>query len=164
MMYASIKNNAPGRFPIDRVNCIIFLPIALLCTLLLFTACAQNTPSQTPALNQPESQIIDIQSSVVMKALLRVLADKKFKVNAERTNKQSLETEWLQEGSYRSMVQAEVLPLEKYRSQLKMNLLFQKKPFLQKTWQPVDKIDKTVCDEFMNKVLIESYRVLYDGR
>ena len=108
--------------------------------------------------------MIDVQSSVVMKALVRVLADKNFKVNAARTNQQSLETEWLQDGSYRSMVQAEVLPLEKYRSQLKVTLLLQKKAFLKESWQPVDKIDKTVYKEFMNDVLIESYRVLYDRR
>lgn len=97
-----------------------------------------------------------------MKALVRVLTDKKFKVNAERTSGQSLETEWLQDGSYRSMVLAEVFPLEKYRSRLKITLLLQKKTFLQESWQPMDKIDKTIYKDFMNDVLIESYRVLYD--
>lgn len=164
MISSSKKISAPGGFPVGRVNRIIFLPIALSIIIFLFTACVLHSPTQTPVLNQPETKIIDAQSSVVMKALVRVLTAKKFKVNAERTNQQSLETEWLQDGSYRSMVLAEVLPLGKYRSQLKVNLLLQKKAFLQETWQPMDKIDKTVYKDFMNDVLIESYRVLYDRR
>jgi hypothetical protein len=164
MMHALNKMNPRNGFSFSRVNRIAFFPIALSINLFLFTACVLNPPSQTPVLNQPETKMIDVQSSVVMKALVRVLADKNFKVNAARTNQQSLETEWLQDGSYRSMVQAEVLPLEKYRSQLKVTLLLQKKAFLKESWQPVDKIDKTVYKEFMNDVLIESYRVLYDRR
>ena len=163
-MHALNKINPHCGFPFGRVNRIVFLPITASCILLLFSACVLNTPSQTPVLNRPETKIFDVQSSVVMKALVRVLTDKRFKVNAERTNQQSLETEWLQDGSYRSMVLAEVLPLEKYRSQLKVTLLLQKKPFLQESWQPMDKIDKTVYKDFMNDVLIESYRVLYDRR
>jgi hypothetical protein len=133
---------------------------------MLFAACVPNTPSQTPDLNRFETKIFDFPSSVVMKALLRVLSDKKFKVNAERSNGhgQSLQTEWLQDGSYRSMVRAEVSTLGKYLSQLKVNLQLQKKPFLQESWESIDKIDRTVYNDFMNDVLIESYRVLYDRR
>lgn len=163
-MHTLNKINPRNGFPFGRVNRIVFLPITASCILLLLSACVLNTPSQTPVLNQPETKIFDVQSSVVMKALVRVLTDKKFSVNAERTNQHSLETEWLQDGAYRSMVLAEVLPLEKFRSLLKVTLLLQKKPFLQESWQPMDKIDKTVYKDFMNDVLIESYRVLYDRR
>ncbi|MDF1593186.1 MAG: hypothetical protein P1P89_16850 [Desulfobacterales bacterium] len=163
MMHTLNKINLHNRFSFGRVNPIVFLPITAACILLLW-ACVMHPPSQTPVLNQPETKNFDVQSSVLMKALVRVLTDKKFKVNAERTGGQSLETEWLQDGSYRSMVLAEVLPLEKFRSQLKVTLLLQKKPFLQESWQPMDKIDKTVYKDFMNDVLIESYRVLYDRR
>ena len=163
-MHTLNKINLHNRFSFGRVNRIIFLPIALSCILLLFSACVLNTPSQTPDLNRFETKIFDFPSSVVMKALLRLLSDKKFKVNAERSNGQSLQTEWLQDGSYRSMVRAEVSTLGKYLSQLKVNLQLQKKTFLQETWQPQDKIDKTVYNDFMNDMLIESYRVLYDRR
>ena len=130
----------------------------------MLIACSFHTPSQTPVLNQPETKIFDFQTSVVMKALVRVLTDKKFKINAGRTTGQSIETEWLLDGSYRSMALAEVVPLEKYRSQLKMSLLVQKKSFLGDAWQPKDEIDQTVYKDFMNEVLIECYRVLYDRR
>jgi len=154
--------NVPSEFPVSRIRRIVWLPIALSCIIMFFSACTFHAPSETPVLNQAETKIFDFQSAVVMQALVRVLTEKKFKVNADRTGRQSLETEWLQDGSYRSMVQAEVLPLEKYRSQLTITLLLQKKAFLQESWQPQDKIDKTVYNDFMNDVLIESYRVLYD--
>lgn len=154
----------PRRFSIARFKNVLSLLLAFAVCLFLFTACALNTPSQTPVINRPETKVIDVQSSVVMKALVRVLAEKKFSINAGRTNGRSLETEWLQDGPYRSMVLAEVLPLDKYRSQLKVTLLLQKKRFLQETWQPLDRIDKTVYKDFMNDVLIECYRVLYDRR
>ena len=158
------KTNSPGGIYATRKTSTIRLSIALSIVLFLFTACVLNTPSQTPVSNRPDTKIFDFQSAVVMKSLVRVLTDKKFTVNAERTNQQSLETEWLEEGPYRSMVQAEVLPLEKYRSQLTVTLLLQKKAFLQESWQSTDKIDKTVYKDFMNDVLIECYRVLYDRR
>jgi len=162
MLLSPKKFNAPYGFSATRKIGSIGLPIALSGIIWLIAACALNTPSQSPVSNRPETKIIDARPSVVMKALVRVLAVKKFKVNPERTNQQNLETEWLQDGSYRSMVQAEVLPLGNHRSQLKVTLLLQKKAFFQENWQPTDQIDKTVYSEFMNDVLIESYRVLYD--
>jgi hypothetical protein len=164
MAPVSNKRTVNGGFSIAKFNPVISLLLILSVILFQFTACVFNAPTQSSVLNRPETKIIDVQSSIVMKALLRVLNAKKFTVNADRTNGQRLETEWLQDGSYRSMVLAEVLPLGKYRSQLKVNLLLQKKAFLQESWQPTDKIDKTVYSDFMNDVVMESYRVLYDGR
>lgn len=154
--------NPDGRFPL--VRCKHMPNLILILVLFSLNACASNAPSRTPVLSQPETQIIDFQSSVVMKALLQVLTEKRFSINAGKTHGLSLETDWLQDGSYRSMVLAEVQPLDKFRSRLKVNLLLQKKGFLSETWQPVDKIDKTVYKSFMNDVLIESYRVIYDRR
>lgn len=156
--------NPAGRFPLAHCNHMPNLLLIFLVVLFAASACTLNLPSQTPVLNQPETQIIDFQSSIVMKALLQVLTEKRFSINAGKTHGLSLETEWLQDGSYRSMVLAEVQPLDKFRSRLKVNLLLQKKGFLRETWQPVDKIDKTVYKDFMNDVLIESYRVIYDRR
>ena len=164
MKFALKKRSVAGRFSIARFNHVLSLLLAFAVILFGVTACGLNTPSQTPVLNRPETKVIDVQSSVVMKALVRVLTEKKFSINAGRTNGRNLETEWLQDGSYRSMVLAEVLPLDKYRSQLKVNLLLQKKAFLREAWQPLDRIDKTVYKDFMNDVLIECYRVLYDRR
>jgi len=164
MTTLSENGNATGRFTIAGSNHLISLLLILSIILLGFSACALNTPSQTPVLNQPETKIMDFQSSVVMKALVQVLTEKKFVINPGRSHGQSLETEWLQDGSYRSMVLAEIQSLDKYRSRLKVRLLLQKKAFLKETWQPLDKVDKTIYKDFMNDVLIESYRVLYDRR
>ena len=161
---ASYQLNPYVGIPSGRFSRIILLMIALSYTIFLLAACTFHSPSERPVLNQPETTILDVQSSVAMKALMRVLAEKKFTINTGRTNDQHIETEWLQDGSYRSMVQAEVVPIEKFRSQLKVNLLLQKKSFLQDTWQPMDRIDNNVYKQFMNDVLIESYRVLYDRR
>lgn len=163
-MTFSKKNNARRQFVPVRISPVLFFRMALFCVFFLLSACAFNPPAESPLLNRPETSIIDVRSSVLMKALVRVLSEKKFVINTERSSGQNLETEWLQDGSYRSMVQAEVLPIDRYRSQLKVNLLLQKKTFLRESWQPMDKIDRTVFSKFINDVVIESYRVLYDGR
>ncbi|MEW6673582.1 MAG: hypothetical protein AB1427_17955 [Thermodesulfobacteriota bacterium] len=158
------KGNVAGRLSSAGFNQVLTPLLTLSVTLFLFIACAFHTPAETPVLNRPETTIIDAQSSVVMKALLKVLADKKFIINAGRSDGQTIETEWLQDGPYKSLVQAEVTPIAKYRSRLKVTLLLQKKAFMKETWEPTDKIDKTVYMDFINDVLIESYRVMYDAR
>jgi len=132
--------------------------------LMLPTACVYHSPSLSAVPNEPESKVFEAQASVVMKALARVLNEKKFKVKAATADDRRLETEWLQDGSYRSRVLAEILPLDKYRSELTVYLTIEKRPFLRDAWEPLDKIDKTVYRDFMNDVLIECYRVMYDRR
>lgn len=164
MKSAFKKKRDGGRISIYGLNRVLALLVVSVLIQSLLGACVLHTPSRAPVLHRPETKLFDFQSSVVLSALQQVFADKNFTVNARRSNRQCLETEWLQDGSYRSMVIATVSELGKYRSRLTLHLLIQKKSFLQKSWQPVDEIDKTVYDDLMNNVLMESYRVLYDRR
>ncbi len=142
----------------------LFLPLILLAGSLLFFSCSFQAPTQSLTANQPQKDIIDVQPPVVKKALLQVLDKKNFKINTARTDQQNFETEWLEDGQYRSMVQAEILPVSKYRTQVILNLLVEKKGLLQKTWQPENEIEKTVYSDLMHEIVMESYRILYDKR
>ena len=101
--------------------------------------------------------------SVVMKAVKRILEKKQYTLNPERTNRQHLETEWAQKSSYRNMVKADVKSLAKNRSELAVQLILEKKTLWRKSWQPADEIRKDIYDSFMDDVLMECYRVLYEG-
>lgn len=164
MRSSSGRFQVPGRFSFSRIARMFLLACVLGSEFFFFSACALDTPNQSPVLNRPETKVFNTPSSVLMKALERVLAEKNFKINTARTSRQHIETDWLQDGSYRSMVLADVSALDKYRSQLSLQLVVQKKAFFQEVWQPLDEIDKTVYANFLNDVLIESYRVLYDHR
>lgn len=140
------------------------LPLILLAGSLLLLSCSFQAPTQSLTANQPQKDIIDVQPAVVTKALLQVLDKKNFKINTERTDQRNFETEWLEDGQYRSMVQAEILPVSKYRTQLILNLLVEKRSFLQKNWQPENDIEKTVYSNLIHEIVMESYRALYDKR
>ena len=139
----------------------LFILFAGLATLLAHCAPLSGTPVTVK--NRPETRILDLNSSLVMTAFQRVLNKKKFIINNRRTDPQYIETEWLQDGLYRSMVKAKVKPLTKGRCELVFHLILQKKTVWKKSWQPVEEIGAEVYDRFADDVLMESYRLLYDG-
>jgi len=100
---------------------------------------------------------------VVIKAVKRILEKKQYTLNPERTNRQHLETKWAQQSAYRNMVKADVKSLAKNRSELSVQLILEKKNFWRESWQPTDEIGKDIYDSFMDDVLMECYRVLYEG-
>ena len=142
-----------------RFHLLIVVSIAL----VLLTNCAANNPARTNAGSRPETRAFDMKSSVVMKAVKRILEKKQYTQNPERTNRQHLETEWAQTGSYRNMIKADVKSLAKNRSELTIQLILEKKNLWRESWQPADKIKKDIYNNFMDDVLMECYRVLYEG-
>lgn len=132
-------------------------------TLALSASCSLNSVLKEPIPNEPASRIIDLKPSLVIKGVERALKNKKFTLKPGQPDSNQFQTEWLQDGSYRSMMFAEVNPAGKGRSELTVHLILQKKKF-RGTWQPVDEIGKHVYDNFMDAVQIESYRALYDQR
>ena len=131
--------------------------------LVFLTNCAANNPTRTNTGSRPETRAYDMKSSVVMKAVKQVLEKKQYTLNPERTNRQHLETEWAQTSSYRNMVKADVKSLAKNRTELAVQLILEKKNLWRESWQPADEIRKDVYDSFMDDVLMECYRVLYEG-
>ena len=150
------------RFSATDDNAVLwFILSAGLLTLLVCCAPLSDTP--VAVVNRPETRILDLNSSIAMKALKRVLNKKNYTLNSGRTDPRQVETEWLQDGLYRSMVKAEVSPLAKGRCELTFHLILQKKTVWKKSWQPVKEIEAEVYDRFADDVLMEGYRLLYDG-
>jgi hypothetical protein len=137
--------------------------IPLLLLLVLVTGCAPLSGLQATVPNRAETRVFDLKAPVIRTAVEKVLAQRKFTVNSERSNVQHLQTEWLRDGAYRNMVKAEVKPLGKDRTELTVDLILQKKTLWKDSWQPMDKIGIDAYDEIMNEVQLESYRILYDG-
>ncbi len=159
----SVKIGNGDRFLAESYGDIISLLVILSCILILLANCAPNSFLRNPVPNKPETRVFDLKPSLVMKGVERVLINKKFTLKPGRSDSQQLQTEWLKDGSYRSMVYAEVKPAGKGRSELTVHMILQKKKG-KESWQPVGKIGKDIYDDFMDDVLIESYRVLYNGR
>lgn len=149
------KNTHPAFF--RRVFTFYILALSF------FVSCAPYGTVRLPVENKPVSRILEMKAAIVIKAVAHVLAEKKFVLNPEKTNLHYFQTEWVQDGAYRSMVSGEVTPINKGSSKLSLHIVLQKKKLWQEAWQPVEKIDPVVYDKFMNDVLIESYRVLYNG-
>ena len=160
----SVVIGSGDRFLPKSYGDIISLLVILSCILILLANCAPNSFLREPVPNKPETRVFDLKPSIVIKGVERVLINKKFTLKSGRSDSQQLQTEWLKDGSYRSMVYAKVKPAGKGHSELTVHLILQKKKALKESWQSVDEIRKDIYDDFMDAVQIESYRVLYDGR
>ena len=142
----------------------LFFHIILFGISILLINCSPHSSVHRSAPNKPETRAFDMEPDTIIKGVKRVLAIKKFNLSAGQTSRYFLQTEWLQDGKYRSMVQAEVKPLGKNRSELTVHIHLQKKNMWQESWQPVGEIGKNIYDDFLDDVQIESYRALYDRR
>lgn len=169
MMVKNREGNLAARNPKktsgdkDLLSASFYKVIPLLLFIFLLTNCAPHSPFQETVPNQAESRDFDMKASIVRKAVEQVLTQRKFTLNPERSNVHHLQTEWLQDGMYRNMVQAEVKPLNENRSELTLYLILQKKQLWKESWQPLDEIGKDAYGDLMDDVQIESYRILYDG-
>lgn len=141
-------------------------PLAFLLTIALvcMAGCTISDPLARPVVNKPEARMYEIKSSVVVKAVKKVLQNKKFSLDPAHSTAPRLETEWLQERSFRSRIVADIRPVSKNSSELKLQIFLEKQSTWQKTWQAVDKIGDRAYHEFFDDVQMECYRVIYDGR
>jgi len=130
----------------------------------LLTSCSSQAYLRNPVTNKPETRIFDLKPDIVLKGVERALAAKKFKSSAQPTSRYDIRTEWLEDGSYRSMMQVQIKPSGKNRSEVTVQIHLEKKNMWQETWQPVDEIGKNAYEDFLDDVRMESYRALYDRR
>ncbi|MFP3871040.1 MAG: hypothetical protein ACLFVT_09215 [Syntrophobacteria bacterium] len=138
---------------------IVLLVGAILC--LNQCACLGGRLGTVP--NRPVTRTFDTRLEVLRKAVASVLAKEHFILDPEKTTAFHLQTDWLQDGRYRSMAKADLQELGRNQSKLTLELIVQKKALWGESWQEVDDIGRWAYEDLMEAVVMEVYRVLYDA-
>ena len=140
---------------------LLFLLLLSMTTFL--THCTRPlTHRQEMVKNRPQKKVFKLKSNVVKEAVERVLEEKKFVLDSEQSNELRIQTEWLEDGGYRSMAVVDFKPLSKGQTQLKVHLLLEKKLLLRDEWEPMDEIGEDTYRLMLSDIEMECYRVLYD--
>ena len=141
-----------------------FLLFLLLLSMPTFlTHCTRPlTNRQEMVKNRPQKKVFRLKPNVVREAVERVLEDKKFILDSGQSNELRIQTEWLEDGGYRSMAVVDLKPLSKGQTQLKVHLLLEKKLLLRDEWEPMDEIGQDTYRLMLSDIEMECYRVLYD--
>jgi len=113
--------------------------------------------------NRPVTKTFDVNEDVLRKAVERVFVKKNYQLDPERTTVHHLQSRWLEEGSYRTMITADLRSMKRSQGELTLRVLLEKKGTWSEIWAPMDEIGVDVYDMLMDEVSMESYRVLYDG-
>jgi len=139
---------------------IIFLLLGMGLVILQCTPLSHEV-EQVP--NRPVTKTFDVNEDVLRKAVERVFVKKNYQLDPERCTAHHLQSRWLEEGSYRTMITADLRSIKRSQSELTLRVLLEKKGTWSKVWAPMDEIGVDVYDLLMDDVSMESYRVLYDG-
>jgi len=127
---------------------------------------AQCTPPgshrQEMVKNRPEKKIFRVKPDVLKEAVERVLEDKKFILDSRQSNELRIQTEWLEDGGYRSMAVVDLKALKRNKTQLKVHLLLEKKLVFRDEWEPMDEISEDTYKIMLGDIELEWHRVLYD--
>ena len=141
----------------------LLLFLLLLSMPAFLTHCSRPlTHRQEMVKNRPQKKVFKLKSDVVKEAVERVLEEKKFILDSEQSNELHVQTEWLEDGGYRSMAVVEIKPLSKGQTQLKVHLLLEKKLAFRDEWDPMDEIGEDTYRLLLSEIELECYRVLYD--
>ena len=141
----------------------LLLFLLLLSMPAFLTHCSKPlTHRQEMVKNRPQKKVFKLKPDVVKEAVERVLEDKKFTLDTRQSNESRIQTEWLEDGGYRSMAVVDLKPLSKGQTQLKVHLLLEKKLLLRDEWEPMDEIGEDTYRLMLSDIELECYRVLYD--
>ena len=91
-----------------------------------------------------------------------MLEEKKFTLDDRQSNELRIQTEWLEDGGYRSMAVVDLKPLDRGQIQLKVHLQIEKKLVFRDEWEPMDEIGEDTYKLMLSDIEMECYRVLYD--
>jgi hypothetical protein len=141
------------------------LPLFLLLLSLppFLTHCSKPlTHRQEMVANRPQKKVFRIKPDVVKEAVERVLEKKKFILDTRQSNELRIQTEWLEDGGYRSMAVADIKPLSKTQTELRLYLQLEKKLTFRDEWEPMDEIGEDTYKIMLSDIEMECYRVLYD--
>lgn len=167
MDHLSTQNSRKTRVSSETYNrsrrSKLSLPVLLLSLTVLLANCTPMTQRQETVPNRPETRVYQSRLDIIREAVKRVLDKKKFYLDEEQSNSLYIQSEWLVEGRYRSMVKAALKPLERNRTEVRLHILVEKKGMFKDGWEPADEIGIDVYRSFLDDVEMEGYRVLYDG-
>ena len=148
----------------DRCSGSSLLKLLPLLSMIVLLACCTKPMShrQEMVRNRPEKKVYKAKPEVVREAVVRVLEKKKFYLDPGQSTPLHVETEWLEDGGYRSMAVVDIKPLSKSRTELKLQMLLEKKLVFQDKWKPMDEIGADTYKMILGDIEMECYRVLYE--
>lgn len=120
------------------------------------------THRQEMVANKPQKKVFRLKPEVVKEAVERVLEEKKFTLDDRQSNEMHIQTEWLEDGGYRSMAVVDIKPLDRGQTQLRVHLQIEKKLMFRDEWEPMDEIGQDTYKLMLSDIEMECYRVLYD--
>ena len=121
------------------------------------------THRQELVANRPQKKVFRVKPDVVKEAVERVLEKKKFTLDTRQSNEWHIQTEWLEDSGYRSMAVADIKPLTKGQTELRLQLHLEKKLVFRDKWEPMDEIGEDTYKIMLSDIEMECYRVLYDS-
>jgi hypothetical protein len=131
--------------------------------LILLAGCSPKLDEAVaPVPNRPATKRFKVKQTILRKAVERVLLKKGFILDSEHCTAQHLRTEWLQEGYFRSLVQADIKPLAKRKSELTLFIRRERRELRKEIWHAQDVIGDRVYHDYFVDVDVEIYRVIYD--
>ena len=156
-----------GSWVCTRWDCIgrsllLFLLLLSMPTFLAYCT-IPLTDKQEMVPNRPEKKVFRLKPYVVKEAVERVLEKKKFTLDDRQSNEMHIQTEWLEEGGYRSMAVVDIKPLSKTQTQLRVQMHLEKKLTFRDEYEPMDEIGEDTYKMMLSDIEMECYRVLYDS-
>jgi hypothetical protein len=112
--------------------------------------------------NRPQKKVFRVKPDVLKEAVERVLEDKEFTLDTRQSNELRIQTEWLEDGVYRSMAVVDLKPLRRNQTQLRLHLLLEKKIAFLDKWKAMDEIGEDTYKIMLSDIELEWHRVLYD--
>lgn len=141
----------------------LLLFLLLLSMITLLADCTKPMSQRQEMIpNRPETKVFKMKPDVLREALERYMDKNKFYVDTERSSPLHVQTEWLEDGGYRTMLVADMKPLSKSKTELKLEMFLEEKTMLQDKWNPTDEIGADTYRRMLGDIEMECYRVLYD--
>ena len=154
-------NRVRPRWDCNGRSLLLFLLLLSMPTFLAY--CTKPlTHRQEMVANRSQKKVFRHKSDVVREAVERVLEKKKFYLDTRQSNELHIQTEWLEDGGYRSMAVVDIKPLRKSQTELKLQLYLEKKLTFRDKWEPMDEIGEDTYKIMLSDIEMECYRVLYD--
>ena len=140
---------------------LLFLLLLSMTTLLANCTKPMSQESEMVP-NRPETKVFKMKPDVLREAVERYMAKNKFSVDTEKSSPLHVQTKWLEDDSYRTMLVADMKPLSKNKTELRLQMFLEEKPMLQDKWKPTDEIGADTYRRMLGDIEMECYRVLYD--
>jgi hypothetical protein len=137
--------------------------LLLLSMASLMAHCTRSmSQGQETVPNRPEIKVYKMKADVLREALDRYMEKNKFRIDAGRSSPLHVQTEWLEDGGVRTMLVADIKPLARSKTELKLQMLLEKKPMFEDKWKPVDEIAADTYRHMLGDIEMECYRVIYN--